>query len=232
VINEKTFISKIGSFWAEILPGTSTYIPWLNLNKERLFLSLSTEDRHGNRLFIGYLLMELIRTYGLIKSLNEDQIQSASERVFRNFPDGLMKRITEFPLNEKEINCIAELYGRTGTIYRTKKNLVLIPAIDGCGIISFCEADLSYEDTIVEIKTGDVNFSIHEIRQLFVYLSLLDMSKSLPKIKFIELFNPRTGFIFKESIDDVAFGLAGVTADLILNEIQHFIMNPNFMEKW
>jgi hypothetical protein len=100
------------------------------------------------------------------------------------------------------------------------------PKFKGCGILFETEGDIIYSNTLAEIKAGDRNFGILDIRQLYVYLALNNISPSY-EINMIELFNPRTGILWNEYVDIVSENIAGTPTIEILYEIISFISNEN-----
>lgn len=66
--------------------------------------------------------------------------------------------------------------------------------------LSDSQGDLYYDSTLVELKAGQRNFIVEDIRQLLVYILLNFLSKQY-ELRRVELLNPRTGQYFEMSLD-------------------------------
>jgi hypothetical protein len=66
------------------------------------------------------------------------------------------------------------------------------PEISGYGLIPNLSADLCIGDTLFEIKTVNRNFRSSDLKQLFIYLALRQLSASEPWPR-AGLYNPRKG---------------------------------------
>jgi hypothetical protein len=100
--------------------------------------------------------------------------------------------------------------------------IFLRPHFKGCGDIAECYGDVVAGDCLYEIKAGDRNFRISDLRQLLIYSALSYANKSW-KFSRIGLVNPRTGHYWVKTIEQVCIAIAGQTAiDTLENLIRNF----------
>lgn len=85
---------------------------------------------------------------------------------------------------------------------------VLRPQFNGCGLLSACEGDLVQGSCLYEVKAGDRAFRVVDLRQLLTYSALAYVSHSMT-FTHIGLFNPRTGVVWKKSLEDVSRSISG-----------------------
>lgn len=108
-----------------------------------------------------------------------------------------------------------------------KSRLKVRPLFPGCGILNSAEGDIFYSGTLVEIKAGQRNFSILDIRQLYISLALNQFYNRY-NILFIELFNPRTGLLWRENKEIVSQNISGnSTIEIITEIINHVTSETN-----
>jgi hypothetical protein len=89
------------------------------------------------------------------------------------------------------------------------KKIQFRPRLRGYGIVSDLEADLEIDDSLYEIKTVTRNFKSSDLKQLFMYLALKQVSGE-ENWKNAGLYNPRKGtfcqFNIKNLIDNITGG--------------------------
>jgi len=91
----------------------------------------------------------------------------------------------------------------------TKTNEVEFkPKLKGYSFIPDLTADLSIDDTLYEIKTVNRNFTSSDIKQLFIYLALRQVSEGV-NWKYAGLYNPRKGTYCKFNIKSLIYNLSG-----------------------
>lgn len=236
MISELAFIRSYNTFWKTLFPGGEDYIRLINSALgERFDRALEVNDIPNRRALINSIAFSLFELH----SKNELDFKDIDKMTSEN---PLLKKILlkekkalsnlrfgeklSTKISETELIVIKSLSKRLITKYLKKGNLHLRPTFKGCGIIYEANGDLIYGSTLSEIKAGDRNFNIQDIRQLFVYLALNHQSKEY-KINQIELCNPRTGLIWREYVDIVSENIAGSSSIEIYNEIINFISNFN-----
>ena len=69
-------------------------------------------------------------------------------------------------------------------------------------------ADLSISDTLFELKTVNRNFKSSDLKQLFIYIALRQVSEK-ENWRYAGLYNPRKGTYCKFNIKSLIFNLTG-----------------------
>lgn len=117
----------------------------------------------------------------------------------------------ELELSPFEVNDILRVAGNiVEFINKTKRSKVKFkPLLKGYGILSDLEGDLEIDDTLYEIKTVNRNFKSSDLKQLFIYLALKQVSQG-DNWKNAGLYNPRKGtccnFNIKALIEEISGG--------------------------
>jgi hypothetical protein len=87
-------------------------------------------------------------------------------------------------------------------------NVEFRPTLKGYGFIPDLEADLSIDNALFEIKTVKRNFKSSDLKQLFIYLALRQVSKA-PNWQYAGLYNPRKGTYGTFNVSNLVFNLTG-----------------------
>jgi hypothetical protein len=82
------------------------------------------------------------------------------------------------------------------------------PKLKGYSFIPDLTADISIDDTLFEIKTVNRNFKSSDIKQLFIYLALRQVSEGV-NWKYAGLYNPRKGTYCKFNVKSMIYNLTG-----------------------
>lgn len=82
------------------------------------------------------------------------------------------------------------------------------PRIAGAGYLGACNADLSLDDTLYEIKTVSRNIAGKDIKQLILYLAL-QYSTGTRRWLHAGFFNPRKALHYKFSVDHLIYRTSG-----------------------
>lgn len=82
------------------------------------------------------------------------------------------------------------------------------PKLTGYSFIPDLTADISIDDTLFEIKTVNRNFKSSDIKQLFIYLALRQVSEE-DNWKYAGLYNPRKGTYCKFNVKSIIHNLTG-----------------------
>lgn len=236
MISELTFIRTYTSFWNSLFPGGEDYIRLINSSLgERVAKPIEIEDYPFRRALINSISFSLFEKI-ISKSLFVEEFQalkvdselllnlSIDEKLFlSNLRFG---EKVSYTVSENELQIIKILTRRLLSQYSHSYKTICRPHFKGCGILFESQGDLIYNTTLVEVKAGLRNFSILDIRQLYVYLSLTHQSKEY-EITCIELFNPRTGIVWQALVDAVSEYIAGASSMEVCQEIINFISNNN-----
>ncbi|MGQ1908258.1 hypothetical protein ACT3CE_00585 [Marinifilum sp. RC60d5] len=89
-----------------------------------------------------------------------------------------------------------------------KESVQFKPTLKGYGIFPDLEADISIDDTLYEIKTVNRNFKSSDLKQLFIYLALGQVSDNMIW-NYAGLYNPRKGTYCKFNIKSMVNNLTG-----------------------
>jgi hypothetical protein len=236
MISELAFIRSYNTFWKSLFPGGDDYVRLINSALgEKFDKPLEFKDIPNRRALINGISFSLfeLNTLNEIKYNEIDKLTSDSSLLKKillkekktlsnlRFGEKLSSKI-----NDEELKVIKSISKRLIEQYSKKHQLKVRPKFKGCGIIFEANGDIVYSSTLSEVKAGDRNFNIQDIRQLYVYLALNHQSKEF-SITQIELCNPRTGMIWREYIDVVSDNIAGASTIEVYNEIINFISNDN-----
>lgn len=236
MISELVLIRSYSTFWKSLFPGGEDYIKLINTGLgKKVNETLEIADKPHRRALLNSISFSLFEKY--IKkeisfeeyiSLEPDSLILTDIAIFEKrrlinsrFGKDLSSKISiiDFKLikwiSDSLIKTYSKVYKRT-----------IRPKFKGCGILFEAEGDIFYYNTLAEIKAGDRNFGIHDIRQLYVYLALNNIDPNY-EINKIELYNPRTGILWNERVDVVSENIAGTPTIEILYEIISFISNEN-----
>lgn len=117
---------------------------------------------------------------------------------------------TDLILNEFELNEIKRICNNLlEFIDKIKKNeLQFKPKFKGYSFIPDLVGDLTIDDTLFEIKTVNRNFKSSDLKQLFIYLALQQVSTGL-NWKYAGLYNPRKGTYCKFNVKSLIYNLTG-----------------------
>lgn len=235
MISELQFIRNYSSFWNSLFPGGDDYIRIINSSLgKRLNDNITIKDNPNRRALVNGVAFNIFT-----KIINKQFSRSILNNIYNENPIILevINEETKFLSNlrygselkniliDKEDAIIKTICERLLKVYG-RKSLLINPKIKGCGIIYECKPDIIYGSVLGEIKAGNRNFGIKDIRQLYVYLALNQQSKEF-ELNQIEMYNPRTGIYWKEYINVVSINISGSSTTEICNEILDFISNYN-----
>lgn len=88
------------------------------------------------------------------------------------------------------------------------QNVVFKPKLKGYSFIPNLTADISIDDSIFEIKTVNRNFKSSDLKQLFIYIALRQVSER-ENWNNAGLYNPRKGVYCKFNIKSLIYNLTG-----------------------
>ncbi|MBZ9628140.1 hypothetical protein LB450_08520 [Psychroflexus sp. CAK1W] len=129
----------------------------------------------------------------------------------------------DLKLGKSEIEEIQKICDNTiEFINKTKKEKIEFkPRLKGYSFIPDLTADLSVDDSLYEIKTVSRNFKSSDLKQLFIYLALRQVSTNT-NWKYAGLYNPRKGTYAKFNVKSLISNLTGGQTP---NEIFENILN-------
>lgn len=89
-----------------------------------------------------------------------------------------------------------------------KQEVLFKPQVKGYSFIPDLVADISIDDSLFEIKTVNRNFKSSDLKQLFIYIALRQVSEK-ENWKYAGLYNPRKGTYCKFNIKSLIYNLTG-----------------------
>lgn len=129
----------------------------------------------------------------------------------------------DLKLTSDELDQIIELYYNIEEFIKTIKrnSFQFRPTLTGYSFIPDLEADLLIDNTLYEVKTVNRNFRSSDLKQLFIYLALKQVSKD-ENWEYAGLYNPRRGVYCKFNIKTIVYNLSG---GIIINEAFENLLN-------
>lgn len=231
MMTEKKFSKTFNSFWRALLPGSDRYLRKMNLSLIRFAPPLgffSPIEERGVINELGFRLFCRMATdsYDCWKKLQNDVVKQVAVET--------VEYIKRFRTKESEnvVEPSRASFSESGRIanriYRFLQEKprwemrVCQPCFQGCGKVEACEGDVLLAETLYEIKAGDRNFRVIDIRQLLTYCALNYINPAY-EIDRVVLLNPRLGLFYEESLDGMCQGLAWTSSGTVLNDIVNFL---------
>ncbi len=243
MISEVTFSKKFTSFWNEVLPNAKNYVRLINgglLIAE--YNPIPSMHRKENIALINtlsfFMLRKLIQKEYNIEKLSHNSFLKSDEFIvimeeclqyLLNFSYG---KDFSLPLENVELIQVNKLFKLMYEHFKNNREICIDPCFDGCGFINQSYGDLICDGTLTEIKSGERKFSLTDIRQIVIYLTLNHYSNIPYLINKIELFNPRMGISFSEDVNDFCLKISALNCTELYSEIQKYIIDNNFIEEY
>ncbi len=232
MISEKTFIRYYSSFWEQLLPGIDHYIRMINSGfKERLFTPITTPDIPNRRAIINGIAFRLFYNFKAhsipYKNLKINSQELLKIKKSEEKKMSFLNNSNDFEneLNDNEFKIIIELTNRLIQYVSSKPEMLIYPEFQGCGLLFNCSGDLLFNDTLIEVKAGNSNFSRQDMYQLLTYGALNHISTNKINLTNFELINIRTGIQWNEDIESVCEIIGGASSSEVYSEIVNYISN-------
>ena len=224
MITEKVIAKEFNGLWEETLPLlTPSFVRLFNEANSEILTDLpsskfmqipisSAIEKHDLVAELSFQIAKLSKD----NAISIDAIKSNSmffEEAFYNSIQFLKKysNLKSYQaLNVGEITESYELANQYVHFFSyIKANVIeFSPKIAGSGFLGVCEADLSVDDTLYEIKTVSRNFAGKDIKQLIIYLALQHSTGSRRWLH-AGFFNPRKSLHYKFSVDHLIYRTSG-----------------------
>lgn len=233
MISERKFATSFTSFWRELLPMGDAFLRRTNLTKSRFKDPLQRVTRPERRALVNELGFRLLGGAVHDGKIVEDDLPEelvdklayqAAEYIssLRN-PTGEI-----IPVPDKvERREAFTIFGRLKGFFQSPSvndALLVSPVFNGCGIVQQCKADVLYGETLYEVKAGERDFRLVDVRQLIVYCALNHVVPNYT-IKKVGVVNPRLGVFFRIDIDELVESMTGTSAVELFEEITAFLSN-------
>lgn len=241
MISEASFAKRFTSFWNELLPNAKNYVRLANsAARVATHRPLPAPARRQNTAFVNTLAFNLycrvtanrqdIRTLLATAFRDSEELKAdvaRSARYLQRFRDYAPH---ELPLSEAEWRQTLEITQILAERYNYTQSPIIAPKFSGCGFLNPAEGDLLVRSKLVEIKSGERSFSLVDFRQVLVYCVLNHLSNTKADIQSVEIFNPRMGILFSDTIDNFAIGMSSLGALELFSELGSYVSNTTFTE--
>ncbi|MDN8270749.1 hypothetical protein QZK55_05365 [Acinetobacter baumannii] len=232
MISEITFAKDYTSFWNNLLTNGKNYVRLVNgtliTDTHKPFI----KDSNATNLvaFVNLVSFKLfqksLKSNDCLSQLEIDHIcvDAANQlKVFSSFYKNFI--IPDFNVIKEEVDFITNHLN----IRYSEKDIKISPFFPGLGFLNNSEADLLFDKTLVELKSGERKFKLIDFRQILIYLTQNHFSKEPIELEYIELFNPRMGIVLEERIDEMIYQLSALTPVEVYEEIQYFLCNNHLI---
>ena len=232
MISEHQLSVGYSSFWREVTPMADVFMRAQNLMLNRFCEPLDSAQDPRNRSFISELAFRIFADYA---QQGELLLSKEPETISKKLIDEVIRYIQRFSTVQSDVKGnvssseVQEAITLATRLYEhfsgSFDRVILQPRFAGCGIMSACEGDLLVSDILYEVKAGDRNFRITDLRQLLIYCAL-NRAKQTHSIERVALINPRVGVYWSARLDTVAKRISGATASQLLDNIIEFLSVP------
>lgn len=232
MISERRLAETYTSFWHDNLRTGEAAVKFVNGQLERVFDPIESRISPRRREFINEAAFFLFTSRverGLLKSGKPPPSAEVEESCAAALKQLARLRTVPFdsesPINHMERNEVVDLGMRLEKLFTPvtpEEELHVCPPFAGCGIVKGCYGDVLKGSTLHEIKSGDRNFRLIDLRQLFIY-GALNYAEPLYKLTHFSYVNPRRGVWYREKIDNLVHFATGKSTVELFSEIVDFI---------
>jgi hypothetical protein len=222
MISEATFARGYSSFWNGIIPWINQYTKAIN---ERYLTSLmnpikGTEDP-SYRSINSIIAFNIYRNKCQGKTITLDESFRQTKDEIKNYP---RNNLDKYIFDKNNENIIKQLSDRLFEIYFSK-DILIDPFFPGCGVMANCKGDILFENSLVEIKSGERTLQASDIKQLLVYCGLNEIAGKKYKIDKIVYFNPRMGVLWNGDINLVFRSISSITLVDFYQDLEDFLIS-------
>jgi hypothetical protein len=222
------------STWKKTFPFLNRLVRKCNLQKETFDDGIQSKSDPKRRALINetgfYLYKEMNeKRYSKLNKFTEDEIEVICNNALNYIRNLDFNPEELFPLGEFELNEAKEIASNLYHYffyYEKGKEVHLSPKFNGCGFVSDCYGDVLAGDTLYEIKSGERDFRISDLKQVLVYLTL-NYSLHERSISYLGLINPRLGNYVVVSVHDAIELASGQSTADCFNELINFFDSPD-----
>ncbi|KGO94844.1 hypothetical protein [Flavobacterium subsaxonicum] len=237
MINERDLAEKFSAIWKENLPLlTPSYIRFFNeINTMKVNEAIYEGDNE-----IRYDMVSQL-AFNCANLIHDKKL--SFEEVFKEEKLSIYilktaKEIWNNKFDESHLKLSKDEYFDTKKVCKNildfiktinGKESLFKPQFKGYGLIPDLEGDLYIDDTLIEIKTVKRNFRSSDLKQLFIYLALQQMTGDI-KWKNAGLYNPRKGLYHKFNVRNIIYDISGgkSTTEVFKNILDSFTRDVNF----
>lgn len=215
MISEHQFSIHYSSAWRAVTPLADGFWAVENKRVDRIEVPLSPIAQKRMRAIINETAFRAFcDVYSNSRPVSKERLTEAVHSNFQHVIDYVARfsNASHVLLSDVDADCREETVALTGRLLRffpPHSQTTLRPLFSGCGLLSQCEGDLIANNCLYEIKAGDRQFRLVDLRQLLTYAALAYADESL-KFTHVGLINPRTGVSWRRSLDEVCRSVSGL----------------------
>lgn len=223
------------STWKKTFPFLSRLVRKCNLQKETFDDGIqSSKSAPKRRALINetgfYLYKEMNKKkYVKLEQFTDNEVKLICINALSYIKNLDFNPAELLPLDDSELNEAKEIASNLYHYfyyYEKGKSVHLSPKFNGCGFVSDCYGDVLAGDTLYEIKSGERDFRISDLKQVLVYLTL-NYSFHEQSITYFGLINPRLGnYVVVPVHEAIELASDQSTADCF-NELINFFDSPD-----
>jgi hypothetical protein len=226
MIDEVTFSTRFSALWSVLTPSMEHFVRSANLDLyERYEAPISAGTEPDVRAVLSEAAFVAVnrslhtsqpaREYA--KTHAEELIEAGYNRVAHLRGSDRL----ETPISNTIKQELGQLGDSISKYLRSLPDFKMLapePSFRGCGYLSPCSGDYSCSCTYIEMKNVERNFRATDFRQILTYL-FLDWATGQGSYDCWVLLNARKGIFVEGSVEQIADGCAGKSADMLFEEI-------------
>jgi len=222
MISEISFSRGYSSFWSEHAPWINEYVNSINQGFiERLQNPIEIGDDSKHRSINNVMAFTLFKNIITKVSDNFEIALEESINIVKNYP---RNNLESYKLTDDYKKIINNLVTRLVKRYENK-NLTFYPQFAGCGIMDNCQGDIYYNEILAEIKAGERNLVVSDIKQIITYCALNWLSTNRINITNIEFYNPRQGILWESNLSDLFYSISSIPMEDFFDQIGKYLSN-------
>lgn len=222
------------SIWKKTFPFLNRLVKKCNLQKETFYDGIASKSEPARRALINetgfYLYKKMFeKKIKEANRLTKEELEETASIAFTYIksldfnPDQLIK-LHQAEIEESKL--IAESLSHYFLFYEKGGSVKISPHFSGCGLVSDCYGDVLAGTTLYEVKSGERDFRIADLKQILIYLTL-NYSLHQNNIDQIGLINPRLGNYIVLSVKDAIELASGQSTVDCFNELINFFDSPD-----
>lgn len=221
MITITSFSKGYGFFWDQVAPWLSGYVSSINKGHlERVDAPLTISDdpkiRAINNTIAFYAFVNMVN-----KGASSVGYKKEREQAFNHLKFLPRNNIDSYKMTKDDQKIIMEQVDRLYGQYKDK-NVIANPAFPGSGILLSGCGDLYCKNVLIEVKAGERDLYPSDIKQLLIYSALNSISSNYISIINVELYNPRQGTRYSESLEVIGRMISDRSIEEIYSEIINF----------